>query len=124
MIRSEHTALEDEKVEAVTHFNFLSFRIPGDGDCNHEIKRYLFLGRKAVTNLDSVLKSRDSTLLTRICIIKAMIFPQNWKRLVFIPILKKGNAKECSNYHTTALISHASKIMLRILQARLQQYMN
>ena len=47
-----------------------------------------------------------------------------WKRSVFIPIQKKGNAKECSNYHTIALISHASKVMLKILQARLQQYMN
>ena len=50
--------------------------------------------------------------------------PQDWKRSVFIPIPKKGNAKECSNYHTIALISHASKVMLEILQARLQQYMN
>ena len=55
--------IEEEKVEAVTHFNFLSFGIPGDGDCNDEAKRHLFLGRKAVTNLGSVLKSRDSTLL-------------------------------------------------------------
>ena len=51
-------------------------------------------------------------------------WPQDWKRSVFIPIPKKGNAKECSNYHTIALISHASKIMLKILQIRLQQYMN
>ena len=51
-------------------------------------------------------------------------WPQNWKRSVFIPIPKKGNAKECSNYHTTVLISHASKVMLKILQARLQQYVN
>ena len=51
-------------------------------------------------------------------------WPQDWKRLVFIPILKKGNAKECSNYCTIALISHASKMMLKILQARLQQYIN
>ena len=49
---------------------------------------------------------------------------QNWKMSVFIPIPKKVNAKECSNYHTIALISHASKVMLKILQARLQQYMN
>ena len=49
---------------------------------------------------------------------------QDWKRLVFIPIPKKSNAKECSNYHTTALISHANKVMLKIHQARLQQYMN
>ena len=51
-------------------------------------------------------------------------WPQDWKRSVFIPIPKKGKAKECSNYHTTALISHASKAMLKILQARLQQYVN
>ena len=51
-------------------------------------------------------------------------WPQDWKRSVFIPIPKKGNAQECSNYHTIALISHASKVMLKILQARLQQYMN
>ena len=49
---------------------------------------------------------------------------QDWKRSVFIPIPKKGNAKECSNYHTIALISHANKVMLKILQARLQQYVN
>ena len=51
-------------------------------------------------------------------------WPQDWKRSVFIPIPKKGNAKECSNYRTTVLISHASKVMLKILQARFQQYMN
>ena len=51
-------------------------------------------------------------------------WPQDWKRSVFIPIPKKGNAKECSDYHTIALISHASKVMLKILQARLQEYMN
>ena len=50
--------------------------------------------------------------------------PQDWKKSVFIPIPKKGNAKECSNYHTIALISHSSKVMLKILQARLQQYVN
>ena len=55
---------------------------------------------------------------------KTQQWPQDWKRAVFIPIPKKGNAKECSNYCTTALIWHASKVMLKILQARLQQYMN
>ena len=55
---------------------------------------------------------------------KSQQWPQDWKRSVFIPIPKKGNAKECSNYCITALISHASKVMLKILQARLQQYMN
>ena len=55
---------------------------------------------------------------------KTQQWPQDWKRSVFIPIPKKGNAKDCSNYHTFALISHASKVMLKILQARLQQYVN
>ena len=55
---------------------------------------------------------------------KTQQWPQNWKRSVFIPLSKKGNPKECSNYHTIALISHAGKVMLKILQARLQQYMN
>ena len=55
---------------------------------------------------------------------KSQQWPQDWKRSVFILIPKKGNAKECSNYHTTAFISHASKVMLKILQARLQQYKN
>ena len=55
---------------------------------------------------------------------KTQQWPQNWKRSVFISIPKKGNAKECSNYHTIALISHASKVILKILQATLQQYMN
>ena len=55
---------------------------------------------------------------------KTQRWPQDWKRSVFIPIPKKGNAKECSNYHTIVLTSHASKVMLKILQVRLQQYMN
>ena len=55
---------------------------------------------------------------------KTQQWPQDWKRSIFIPIPKKGNAKECSNYHTIALISHASKVMLKILQARIQQYVN
>ena len=55
---------------------------------------------------------------------KTQQWPQDWERSVFIPILKKGNAKECSNYHTIAFISHASKVMFKIFQARLQQYVN
>ena len=55
---------------------------------------------------------------------KTQQWPEGWKRSVFIPVPKKGNAKECSNYHTISLISHGSKVMLKILQARLQQYMN
>ena len=55
---------------------------------------------------------------------KTQQWPQNWKRSVFIPILNKGNAKECSSYHTIAVISHASKVKLKIVQARVQQYVN
>src|SRR5574337_858376 len=67
-----------------------------------------------------------TTLFRSICqqIWKTQQWPQDWKRSVFIPIPKKGNAKECSNYRTMALISHASKVMLKILQSRLQQYMS
>ena len=65
-------------------------------------------------------------MLHSICqqILKIQQWPQDWKRSVFIPVSKKGNGKEWSNYHTIALISHASKVMLKILQARLQQYVN
>ena len=64
-----------EEVEAVTDFIFLGSKITADGDCNHEIKRHLLFGRKAMTNLYSVLKSRDITLLTKVHIVKAMVFP-------------------------------------------------
>ena len=74
--------------------------------------------------LFQILKDGAVKVLHSICqqIWKTQPWPQDWKRSVFIPIPKKGNAKECSNYHTVALISHASKVMLKILQARLQQY--
>ena len=67
--------IEEEKVEAVTDFIFLGFKITVDSDCRHEIKRHLLLERKAMTNLDSILKSRDITLLTKVCIVKAMVIP-------------------------------------------------
>ena len=67
--------IEGEKVEAVTNFIFLGSKITVDGDCSHEIKRHLLLGRKAMTNLDSMLKSRDITLLTKVHTVKAMVFP-------------------------------------------------
>ena len=60
-------------METVTDFIFLGSKITADGDCSHEIKRRLFLGRKAMINLDSMLKSRDITLLTKVCLVKAMI---------------------------------------------------
>ena len=73
-----------------------------------------------------ILKDDAVKLLHSICqqIWKTQQWPQDWKRSVFIPTPKKGNAKECSNYRTAALISHASKVMLNILQARFQQYVN
>ena len=76
--------------------------------------------------LFQIIKDDAVQVLHSICqqIWKTQQWPQDWKRSVFILIPKKGNAKECSNYHTIALISHASKVMLKILQARLQQYMN
>ena len=63
------------KVETVTDFIFLGSKITVDGDCHHEIKRHLLLGRKAMTNLDSVLKSRDIALPAKVCTVKAVVFP-------------------------------------------------
>ena len=76
--------------------------------------------------LFQILDDDAVKVLHSICqqIWKTQQWQQDWKRSVFIPIPKKGNPKECSNYHTAAVISHASKVMLKILQARLQQYMN
>ena len=67
--------IDGETMETVTDFIFLGSKITADGDCSHEIKRSLLLGRKAVTNLESILKSRDSILPTKICTIKPMVFP-------------------------------------------------
>ena len=72
--------IEGEEVEVVTDFLFLGSKITADSDCNHEIRSCLFLGRKAMTNLDSVLKSRDITLPTKVCIVKAMV--SQWSRTV------------------------------------------
>ena len=66
--------IEGEKVETVTDFIFLGSKITADGDCSHEIKRRLLLGRKAMTNLDSILKSRDITLPTKVCLVKLWVF--------------------------------------------------
>ena len=67
--------IDGETVETVTDFIFLGFKITADGDCSHEIKRCLLVGRKAMTNLDSTLKSRDITLPTKVRLVKAMVFP-------------------------------------------------
>ena len=76
--------IEGEKVEGMTDFFFLGSKITGDGDCSHEIRRHFLLGRKVMTNLDSMLQSRDITLLTKVLLVKAMVFPvvmygcENW----------------------------------------------
>ena len=76
--------IDGETVETVVFFIFLGSKITVDGDCSHEIKRCLLLGRKVMTNLDSILKSRDFTLPTKVCLVKAMVFPvvmygcENW----------------------------------------------
>ena len=67
--------IDGETVEIVTNFIFLGSKVTADGDCSHEIKSSLLLGRKAMTNLDSILKIRDTTLPTKVCLVKAMVFP-------------------------------------------------
>ena len=67
--------IDGETVETVTGFIFLGSKISADGDCSHEVKRCLLLGREVMTNLDSILKSRDITLWTKVCLVKAMVFP-------------------------------------------------
>ena len=67
--------IDEETVETVSDFIFLGSKITADSDCSHEIKRRLLLGRKVMTNLDSILKSRDVTLPTKVCLVKAMVFP-------------------------------------------------
>ena len=67
--------IDGKTVETVSDFIFWGFKITTDGDCSHEIKRHLLLGRKVMTNLDSILKSRDITLPTKVCLVKAMVFP-------------------------------------------------
>ena len=90
-------------------------------------KSLYFISKDGIpVELFQILKDDAVKVLHSVCqqIWKTQQWPQDWKRSVFIPIPKKGNAKECSNYHTIALILHASKVMLKILWARFQQYMN
>ena len=77
MISSPNTSwlIRGKKLETVTNFLFLVSKITAHGDCSHEIKRPLLLGRKAITNLDSILKRRDITMPTRVCLVEAMVFP-------------------------------------------------
>ena len=110
--------IEGETMELATDFIFLGFKITADGDCSHEINRCLFLGRKAMTNIDSILKSRDITLPTKICIDKAMFFPVVmygcaswaikkaecqrigafelwcWRRFLRVPLTSKGQTSQ------------------------------
>ena len=83
-------------------------------------------GNGMPSELSQILKDDAVKVLHSVCqqVWKTQQWPQDWKRSVFIPIPKKGNAKECSDYHTIALISNTSKVMLKILKARLQQYVN
>ena len=126
MARIQRTAQKSSHYSVVTHLE------PDILEC--EVKWAL---RSITTNkasggdgvpveLFQILKDDAVKVLHSICqqIWKAQQWPQDWKTLVFIPIPKKGNAKECSNYHTIAFISQASKVMLKILHARLQQYVN
>ena len=108
----------------------VSVYLPSDALSQHLLSYlgFSYLGHEngVPVELFQILKDDAVKVLPSICrqIWKTQQWPQGWKRSVFIPIPKTGNAKECSNYCTIALISHASKVMLKILQARLQQYMN
>ena len=106
--RARHPGMESQMALRKHHTNKAS---EGDGI---PVELFPILKDSVVKELHSVCQQ----------IWKTQQWPQDWKRSVFIPIPKKGNAKECSNYHTIAVISHDSKVMLKILQARPQQYMN
>ena len=94
--------IEGERVEAVTDFIFLGSKITADGDYSHEIKRRLLLGRKAITNLDNILKSRDITLPTKVHLVKSMVFPvvmygcESWT-------IKKAKHQRIDNFRTVVL---------------------
>ena len=95
--------IDEDKVVTVTDFFFLGYKITADGDCSHEIKRCLLLGRKALTNLHSILKSRDITLPTKVCLVKAVVFPvvlyrcESWRRLSAeeLMLLNRGAGEDC-----------------------------
>ena len=95
-------------METVTDFIFLGFRITADGDCSHEIKRLFLLGRKAITNLDYILKSRDISLPTKVCIVKALVFP------VVIYGCKSWSVKKAECQRTDAFEMWCWRRLLRI----------
>ena len=110
-----HTHLEPDILECEVNWALGSITMnKANGGDGIPVELFQILTDDAVKVLHSICQQ----------IWKTQRWPQDWKRSIFIPIPKKGNAKECSNYRTTALISHTSKIMLKILQARLQQYVN
>ena len=115
--------MDGQTVETVADFISLGSKITAGGDCSHEIKRRLLLGRKVMTNLDSILKSRDITLPTKVHLVKATAFPvvmygcESWT-------IKKAECQRMLKLCTVVFISHDSKVMINILQARLQQYVN
>ena len=82
--------IDGETVETVADFIFLGSKITADGDCSHEIKRHLFLGREVMTNLDSILKSRDISLPTKVCLVKAIVIPVVTYRCEIWTIIKKA----------------------------------
>ena len=109
------THLEPDILECETKWALGSITMnKANGGCGIPVELFQILKDGAVKVLHSICQQ----------IWKTQQWSQDWKRSVFIPIPRKGNAKECSNYRTVALISHASKVMLKILQARLQQYVN
>ena len=95
-------------METATDFIFLGSKITADFDCSHEIKRYLLLGRKAMTNLDSILKSRDITLPTKVCLVKAMVFP------VVMYGCESWTIKKAEHWRTDAFKLWCWRILLRV----------
>ena len=101
--------IEREKMERVTDFLFLGSKITGDGDCSHKIKRRLLLGRKAMTNLNSILQSRDITWLTKVHIVKAMVFP------VVMYRCESWNIEKAEHQRTDAFELWCWRKLLRVL---------
>ena len=100
--------IDGETVETVSEFVFLGSKIPADGDCSHEIKRCLFLGRKVMTNLDSMLKSRDITVRAKVRLAKAMVFP------VVMYGCESWTVKKAEHHRTDAFELWCWRILLRV----------
>ena len=114
--------IDGQTMEIVTDFIFLGSKITADGDCSHEIKRCLLLGRKIMTNLDSILKSRDITLPTNVCLVKAMVFPVVMYGCEGWTVEKAGAEEFRSEEHTSELqsppavdLAHSSRCLLFFL---------